>query len=284
MDALEKTDSLERKDIAVTLLDKSPWNPNKMTQREFDLLVDNFQVTGFTDPLLVRPNKKGRYRIVGGHHRFDAAVYLGFKKVPCTIITDPAFDEEAEQFQMVRMNLIRGRMDPQKFFDLYSSVAGKYSDAILQEMFGFAEQAQFEALIKQTADSIQDPVLKEKFKEGAKEVKTIDGLAKLLNEIFTKYGDSLPYGFIVFDYGGQRSVWVETSAKTMKAFDVVGEICREQGRTIDDIVGYLVQIIAQGKAKELVAEAVKASKPVVLPKGLQTLPTKENLKALEAAA
>ncbi len=284
MDALEKTKSLQRLDIAVGLLDKNTRNPNKMAAPEFNLLVDNLQKTGLTDPILVRPMKKGRYRIVGGHHRFDAAAYLGFTEVPCVVITDPDFDEEAEQFQLVRMNMIRGKLDPAKFFALYEELSGKYSDAVLQDAFGFADEAEFRKIVEQTAATIQDPVMKEKFKEAAREVKTIDGIARVLNEIFTKYGDSLPFGFMVFDYGGQRSVWIETPEKTMKAIDVLGEICRERQRTMDDMLGALVQLIAKGELKDVVERLVKASPAVKLAKGLQTLPTKQNLAQLEAAA
>ena len=101
MTAIEKTRKLERKDIPLGLLVKNEGNPNKMSAREFDLLVDNIEKTGLTDPVLVRPLPKGkkepqRYRIVGGHHRYDAAAFLGFEAVPCTVIDDPAFDEHAE--------------------------------------------------------------------------------------------------------------------------------------------------------------------------------------------
>ena len=280
MTAIDKTNTLERKDLAVELLIPNAHNPNKMRPREFDLLCDNFEKTGITDPILVRPVEDGKYRIVGGHHRFDAANYLGFAAVPCTIITDPDFDEEAEQFQLVRMNVIRGRMDPQKFYDLYQKVAGKYSDDILQDAFGFAEEAEFRKLVEQTTKSIPDAGLRQRFKEAAKEIKTVDGLAKLLNELFTRFGDTLPYGYMVFDYGGQRSVWLRVEEKTLEAFDIIGAVCIERQRTIDDLVGKLLQLIAAGECKDLVEQLIEASPEVELPQGLQSLPTKEHIAQL----
>lgn len=282
MTAMDRTKALERKDIAIDKLQPNPNNPNRMKGREFDLLCDNVQKTGITDPILVRDLGDGTYRIIGGHHRFDVAKFLGFDEVPCTVITDPEFDDEAEQFQLVRMNVIRGRMDPQAFFDLYSKVADKYSDEVLQDAFGFAEEAEFKKLIDQTAKSIQDEGLRKKFKEAAKEIKTIDGLAKLLNELFTRYGDTLPYGFMVFDYGGQRSVWLQVEGKTIKAFDVVGDICVERRRTVDDLVGRLMQLIAKGELKELVERLIEETPEVELPAGLQTMPTKEHISQVAA--
>jgi len=70
----------------------------------------------------------------------------------------------------------------------------------------------------------------------------------------------------------------------MKAIDVLGEICRERQRTMDDMLGALVQLIAKGELKDVVERLVKASPAVKLAKGLQTLPTKQNLAQLEAAA
>ena len=280
MSGLTKTQKLRRIDLPIGQLEKSARNPNKMKPREFDLLVDNINQTGLTDPVLVRQIGTDRYRIVGGHHRFDAATFLGFETVPCTVIDDPEFDDDAENFQLVRMNMIRGRMDPQAFFDLYQSVSSKYSDIVLQDAFGFADESEFRRMVEQTAATIADPVMKEKFKEAAKEVKTIDGLSRLLNELFTKYGDTVPYSFMVFDYGGQRSVWLQVSEKTIKALDVIGEVCREQARTMDDIVGSILQSIAKGELSDAVSHAIETTPAVVLPASLATMPTKQNLEAL----
>jgi hypothetical protein len=287
MDAIALTKALVRKDIKLSLIDKDPKNPNKMGASEFNLLVDNLSKTGITDPILVRPHPKkaGRFIVVGGHHRLDGAQFLGFEEVPCTIIMDPAFDEEAATFQMVRMNMIRGRMDPQKFFTMYEEMAQKYSDQILQDAFGFADEAEFRKMVEQTASIIPDKQMQAAFKEAAKEVKTIDGLAALLNTMFTKYGDSMPYGFMVFDYGAQRNVWVQTSSKTMEAFDLIGQLCREQSRTVDDLVGGLLQMIARGELAEQLQALIDKAKPVEIPKYLQTLPTKQNLaEAAKVAA
>jgi hypothetical protein len=56
MDAVAKTDSLLRLSrCPLSVLVKNEANPNRMRQREFDLLVDNLQKTGWTDPILARP-------------------------------------------------------------------------------------------------------------------------------------------------------------------------------------------------------------------------------------
>lgn len=267
MGALDKTKSLIRKDVPIEFLRKNDDNPNKMGAREFDLLCDNIEQTGLTDPILVRLTEvPDVYEIVGGHHRFDAASFLGFEEVPVTIITDPNFTKDMAEFQLVRMNMIKGKLDPQKFFDLYSKLSDAYSDEVLQDSFGFADEAEFKRLISQMAKTLPDKKLQEKFKEAAAEVKTIDGLAQLLNQMFTKYGDTLPFGYMVFDHGGQRSMWLRIQGKTMDALEILGHMCIENDRTVDDVVGTLVQLIAKGEAEDLLAKILKKTTKANLPK------------------
>ena len=47
--------------------------------------------------------------------------------------------------------------------------------------------------------------------------------------MFTKYGDTLPFGYMVFDHGGQRSVWLRIEGKTMNAIDLFGHDLHRQG-------------------------------------------------------
>ena len=307
MAAQNKTKALLRLDVPLGLLVKNEDNPNKMSAREFDLLIDNLEKTGLTDAILVKPldfklaltgaaETKGdaakmvtylvehdlKLRIVGGHHRYDGAAYLGFDTVPVTIIMDPKFDEQQEKFQLVRMNAIRGKLDPQAFFNIYSKLTEKYSDDVLQDAFGFAEEAEFQRLINQTSKMLPDKHLQDKFKEAAKEIKTIDGLSKLLNEMFTKYGNTLPFGYMVFDHGGQRSMWLRIEGKTMTALELLGTMCIDQNRTVDDIMGGIVQAIAKGEFAEKVAAIVEKTPKAVLPKALSVAPTKDNLEKVAA--
>jgi hypothetical protein len=283
MGAIEKTKNIKRLDVKVDQLVKQKLNPNKMSKKAFDLLVDNLNQVGFVDPIFVRPTDDGKYRIVGGHHRFDAALYLGFEEVPVAVVDHDGFDDDEEKFQILRMNMIKGNLDAQTFMTMYHELAGAYTDDILQEAFGFSDDAEWRKLVHQTAKQLPDPEMQKKFKEAAKEIKTIDGLSKLLNEMFTNHGDTLPYGYMVVDYGGERSVWLHASKETMKAVDLMGDICRNKKRTMDDIFGTVLHLIATGKAGDLLDAAVAATKDVDIPAGTAYLPTKQNLLTAGAA-
>lgn len=246
----DKNQYLERKSLPVDVLMASEKNPNKMSPREFDLLVDNMQKVGFVDPVFCRPNPDapGMYKIIGGHHRWEAAKYLGLKEVPCTITTDPNFDEEMEDFQLVRMNVIKGNIAPSAFVDLYQKYEKKYGQEALQDLFGFAEKAEFQKMLRSLQKELPQE-LKAKFAKSVKEIKTIDGLAKLLNRLFTDHGSTLPYGYMVFDFGGKDSIWVRMSPKMKSTFQAVADRCTAENKCVDSVLGSFVQSIAQDEQK-----------------------------------
>lgn len=275
MSAIEKTKSLGREELPVDKLVANDQNPNEMSEAEFNMLADNIEKMGITDAILVRPLPDGRYRIVGGHHRWEVAKILGFETVPCTVIVDPDFDEDQEKFQVVRMNVIRGHLSPQKFMKMYESLSGKYAQEVMAESFGFAQEEEFKKLIKQVAKTLPVEVQKD-FEKAAGELKTIDGLSLLLNSLFTKYGDTLPYGYMFFDFGGKQSIWLRMSSDTKKAMMTVGKMCVQEKRTVDAIVGGLIQLMADGKLSEQVLQLIAKSEAVEIPEAV-SMPTEEGL-------
>ena len=278
--AVEKTKELKRKEVPIHSLEPNDLNPNEMSDAEFNMLYDNMEAVGITDPILVRPHpeKKKAWRIIGGHHRWEVAKLQGFETVPVTIIEDESFDEDQEKFQMVRHNIIHGRMSPQKFMSLYETVQEKYSAEIAAEAFGFVDEDEFRKLINQTAKQLP-PEMQEQFKEAAKDIKTIDGLAKILNELFALHGDSLPYGYMFVDFGGKESIWLRMEKGEKKNFMALATLCREQGRTLDGAMAALLQIVA--KDNDLAEKLVELSPEVDLENvGEDDLPTLDFLDTL----
>ena len=273
--AIEKTKNLIRKNVPLSLIDPQEHNPNEMTDAEFNMLYDNIEETGITDPFLLRQKPDGRYSLIGGHHRWEVAKLLGFEEGPATIIDDPEFDADREKFQVVRMNVIRGRMSPDKFMKLYQSMGDKYSADVAAQLFGFVDEDQFNKLVKQMAKSVPSE-LKADFEKAAKEVKTIDGLSKLLNGLFTKYGDTLPYGYMLFDFGGKDSIWLRMGNETRKGLLKIGKRCVQESRTMDDVLGGLIRMAAEGQLEEALMQSIAASDPVKLSEGVE-FPTKEGL-------
>ncbi|QIN95267.1 ParBc [Stenotrophomonas phage vB_SmaS_DLP_3] len=274
--AIEKTAALGRVMLPVGKLFSNEKNPNKMSDKEFNLLCDNIERVGITDPIFVRAMDDGKYRIIGGHHRFEVAKLLDFDEVPCTVITDPNFSDDEESFQVMRHNMIRGKLDPAKFQELFHSLSGQYAEDVIAESFGFADEKEFAKVMQQMKKKLPKD-MQAAFEEASKEVKTIDGLSKLLNKLFSDHGDSLPYGYMLIDFGQKDSIWLRMTNDTRKALLKVGDLCKSSERTMDDILGGVVQSIADGNHPELIAQLVAKSKPVVIPESFKELPTANNL-------
>lgn len=281
MDAQERTEALRRESLPVGVLIPNEDNPNEMSDAEFNMLCDNVERVGVTDPILVRDLGDGTYRVVGGHHRLEAAKMFDFEKVPCTIIDDPEFDEDMEKFQLVRHNVIRGRMTPQKFMNLYEKLAGKYADDIMAESFGFVDEDEFKKLIQQTASQLPKEMQQE-FKEAAKEIKTIDGLAALLNRMFSMHGDTLPYGYMVVDFGGHDSIWLRMDGKGKENFMTLATRCRKSNRAVDHVVASLLKLIATDEEVSFKVQELLDATPVVDVSHLYmpTLDEKDNDEAI----
>lgn len=273
--AQDKTAKLLRVELPIDWLVPQEINPNEMSDSEFNMLCDNFEKVGWIDPVFVRKLDDKKYRIVGGRHRWEVGKLLGFTHAPCTVVDDPDFDADQEKFQIVRMNVIRGSMSPQKFMDLYTSLEGKYESEVMHEMFGFVEQEQLQKLIKQTVKSLPSEMQGE-FQKAAKELKTVEGLSKLLNSMFTQYGDTLPYGYMCFDFGGKESVWLRMDAATKKALLNLGALCVKESRTVDDIVGGLIKAASNGEIPATMQGLIDKSFPVLIPPATE-MPTADSL-------
>lgn len=282
--ALSKTTGLIRKDVPINLLFPNENNPNEMSEAEFNMLYDNIESMGITDPILVKPlgdpsKKDCTYRIIGGHHRWEVAKVHGFEEVPVTIVTDPNFDEDQEKFQMVRHNVIHGKMNPKKFMSLYQSLSEQYTDEIAAEMFGFTDEEEFKKLLASTAKALP-PEMKQEFKEATKEIRTINELAMVLNRLFTTYGDTVPYGYMILDYGNQDHVWLRLKKKQKDHLIKLGNLCKEHQVTIDEVMASILQLIALGKFtnEDLVQSIAKLPKVdfgMYEEQDINTLPTED---------
>jgi hypothetical protein len=273
--AIEKTEPLVRKRIPLDLIDPTPDNPNEMSEAEFNMLADNIETVGLVDALFVRQLPNGRYRLIGGNHRFEVLKVLGFTEAECTINNDPEFDEDQEKFQVLRMNVIRGKLSPDKFMKMYQSMSQKYADEVLAESFGFVNEDEFRKLIGQVKSSLPSEMQSE-FQQASQELKTIDDLSKLLNRLFTTYGDTLPYGYMLLDFGGKESIWLRMSNETKKALLEIGKMCVTEKRTMDSILGGMIQLMAQGKLSQPLLQLIAQTPSVEIPVGV-TLPTEELL-------
>jgi ParB/RepB/Spo0J family partition protein len=81
------------------------YNPNRQSEREFQLLLKSMEEDGFTQPILVQRDTR---EIVDGEHRWRAASELGYVEVPIVLV-----DMTPEQMRIstLRHNRARGSED-----------------------------------------------------------------------------------------------------------------------------------------------------------------------------
>ena len=242
-------------------LDNNPWNPNTMDQDDFNRLVREIDEVGFIAPVQVIPVEDGRYRIIGGEHRVAAAVDLHLETIPAMVLEGPRWeDEELQQLVTVRLNALTGKTNPEKMALLYNRMAKKYGEDALQNLFAYTDKHAWDKLvsgIKQGLSKAALPKDKQKeFAEKAKEAKTLKDLERILNELWSSYGDTVQLSFMVFTYGKREHFYIAMDNKTRKAVKRIGDHCKGHAKDINTVIGPALQALA-----DVLEEGEKPKKP-----------------------
>ena len=221
----------------------------------FQRLCDEIRDVGFLDPLEVVPLDTGRYRILGGEHRWQAAKVIGLEELPCSVLVDAKWqDEDLQKFTTVRLNVLKGKMDPEKFAKLYQEMASKYGAESLQHLMGYVDTKGFQKLVGDVKKGMKKSLpkdMQDEFDEKAKDAKTVEDLSNIIQHMFARYGDSVGMSFMIFTYGKQEHVYIQATSRTKKALDKVIQYCRESGDDINDVMGPIVEEAAKQMTAEL---------------------------------
>jgi len=235
---MAKKNNITYKLINIDEIKANEFNPNKMGDDKFNLLVENIKQVGMNDPLQV-VKTGGGYLIVDGEHRYQACKVMGINKVPCMVVELEKKDDI--KFQNMRTILIRGKMDPQKFAKLYDDLSKKYGEEITKEMMGFVSDAEFERIYQAVKRELPEE-LKEKLEEAKSEIKSIDGLAQVLSSLFNKFGDTLPYNFMMFDFGGKKNIMIQCSKVLWRDVSKIAEMCKIEKKDINEVMEKLIKV------------------------------------------
>ena len=264
--------------IEELLIDKvvcNSWNPNIMDEKEFNLLVTNVQDIGMAVPITVVEKKDGTFMIIGGEHRWKAARLTGMKTIPAVVYPEGEMDEDRAKFQTMRLNMIHGKIDPKKFVDMYMGLSGKYTEEVLKESMGFINQAEWDRLLSKVKQGLPTKDLKQRFDQVKEQIKTMEDLSTILNRLFATYGDTLPYAFMVFDFGGKENLWIRMDKPLFSTMKMVSNECVLNKVTLDAVLNEVL-IMALNRKKE-VAE-VMGKLPKVKVKENVSWPTEAELR------
>lgn len=100
-----KLQALKVEYVSIESIYPNAYNPNRQSDREFELLLKSMEEDGFTTPIVVQRKTK---QIVDGEHRWRAATRLGYKEIPVAFV-----DMTPEQMRIatLRHNRARGSED-----------------------------------------------------------------------------------------------------------------------------------------------------------------------------
>lgn len=225
------------------------WNPNVQKDSVFNALVENIKEIGMVEPLMVMPpDADGNYKLVSGEHRFEACKILGMDTIDAYVMDD--FDEDMAKFQLVRMNVLKGSLDPVKFTKLFDDMADKYGKELTKQMMALVDEKAFDNLYVNVRKELPKE-LQDKLGEAKGEMKSVDDLSRILNEMFSTYGDTLKNNFMVFQYGGKTHLWVMMDDKLKKK--MIDEVVEEIKAGNYDINQYFSKLINE-YSDEVLAE------------------------------
>jgi len=205
--SLVKTWPIE--DLPIGLLDEQDSNPNEMSDDQFSALVEEILESGWLVPIQVRgPYPDGRYKLIGGHHRTKAAKVIGLEEVSAVVIDPDEFDEDWDEIQLVKQNVLHGELNPVKFTELFNKLTQKYDARMVQSMMAFTKEDAFQRVYLDAKKALP-PDMQAKLDEVRDELKTVDDLSLVLNRLFTEYGSTVPFHFMFLSFGGKEHLMVQ---------------------------------------------------------------------------
>lgn len=104
--------------ISIERVIPNRFNPNSLSQDQYELLRRDVAEHDLEYPIEVRPLENGLYEIVDGEHRWKVCKELGFKEIECEV--KDIGEAEAKQ-RNYRLNSARGTIDPLKEALLFQS-------------------------------------------------------------------------------------------------------------------------------------------------------------------
>jgi len=241
-------DFLETVMIPRHLIRPNAWNPNVMDADKFNELVSNFEQLGFVQDVVVSPLSKEEadltgfeYQIVDGEHRYDGLGVLApeLDMVPCKVVSIP---EDQQKFQSVKLNRLRGAFDRKRFDALVRDLLQRYTLEEVAAHMAFTDVSELECMIDSARDALP-PEMREEFDQARDEIRTVDDLSLVLNRLFTRYGDTLPFNFMILDFGGREHIWVRMDSTEYKRVTSKARDCMAEGVTFDSVVARVIDVL-----------------------------------------
>lgn len=227
------------KEIPVKELFEAPGNPQTQTSTVFNNLIEDISEDGFDQPINVVARESGGYTVIDGNHRLRALKYLAYEKVPCIVRTD--WDEVKAKIKLIRRNLLVGELDKGKFTKYIDDFTDRYKIPadMLPSMMGFENEEAFLAMYNQAREISEEDL--ERLGGGKVELRLIENLTAVLNQIFSEFGESVPYSYIYFYYGKKLHTLIQSGPIMKKALEAVSAKCLDEKKDINEVLPDIIK-------------------------------------------
>jgi len=144
--------------LSLELLDKYPANPfREYTGDRLEQLAESIREHGVLSPIVVRPKAGGRYEILAGHNRHNAARDAGLDGVPC-IVKDVNDDEAALIVTETNLNQRENLLPSEKAFAYKMQLEalnhrGARTDLTYSQFGNKLPNLSVEAIVEQSGES-----------------------------------------------------------------------------------------------------------------------------------
>ena len=246
---LKLSETLPTYDVPVDLIEPDPDNPNFMDDEAFNQLVREMEENGCLVPIQLAPYPGEKFRLVGGEHRWRGALSLGWKTIPANILMD-LVDDDLRSFLVVRLNVLSGKIDRDKFVKLYTEKAKRYGHDQLKVLFGYTDTGAWNKLTSGLVKAIaatdmgggrkRSSSIAKELEKRTKGIKTADGLARVISDLMQNHGVDRQ-NMALFSYGGQKYFHLAMSDRLVEAMEKLIAYAEGCNRSIIDVLSDVIE-------------------------------------------
>lgn len=246
---LKLSKALPTYDVPVDLIEPDPDNPNYMDDDAFNQLVRELEENGCIVPIQLAPYPGKKFRLVGGEHRWRGAIALGWKTIPANIIMD-LVDDDLRSFLVVRLNVLSGKIDREKFVKLYTEKAKRYGHDQLKVLFGYTDTGAWNKLTSGMVKAIasadiggkgRSASIAKELEKRTKGVKTADGLARAISELMQNHGVDRN-SVAIFSNGGKKHFHIAMSDRLIGLMEKLMVVADAQSTSTVDLLADAIEV------------------------------------------
>lgn len=222
--------------VSVDDCDPDPMNPQVQDLPTFNELVEDIRENGMTEAITVTPHGEGRYRIVAGEHRWKASRLAGLDRVPVLIVPEEQWAADERRIQLVRKNVLRGKLDGGKFAEVWFDLLKRIPDQNeLARKMGFdARGSELNKLVRTVERAMPDERMKSELAKRKDSIRSVEDLASTVQSLFARYGSTLESSFVVFSFMGQSHLMVRCSPESFAPIRELAQRVADDGGKMDE--------------------------------------------------